>query len=282
MKKRTHHTAELSEVELHFVTQGDGPTVVLLHGFPATWYSWHEVMTSLSKDFRVVCPDLRGYNRSGRPVGVSQYSVDKIATDIVELLDVLGESRVAVVGHDWGGALSYHLAAFYPQRFSRLAVLNCPHPSALTHHLRTNFRQLKRSWYILFFQLPWLPEYLIRRNIEGFVRSVFRPRAAFSPEELGHYREALLLPGALTAAINYYRASGRAALFDRTGSWPKIECRSLLIWGEKDVALGVELTEGMERYFEGPLRKEFLPEAGHWVHSEKPTLVSELLTEFCR
>jgi epoxide hydrolase 4 len=279
MDNRSHHTIELSGTRLHFVSEGDGPTILLLHGFPATWYTWNGVMSFLSRDFRVVCPDMRGYNLSGRPSGVSEYSAEKIAGDIVELLDLLGESRVSIVGHDWGGAIAYRLAAFYPERVSQLAVLNCPHPVALVHHMRSNFRQLRRSWYILFFQLPWLPEFLIRRDIDGFIRAAFRPLAAFSSKELAHYREALLVPGALTAALNYYRASGRA-VFGRPTKWPKIECPTLLIWGEKDQALGLELTDDMERYFSGRLDKEFLPEAGHWVHSQEPEIVISLLADF--
>lgn len=251
----------------------------MLHGFPATWLCWEPMMERLDSRFRVIAPDLRGYNLSGRPSGVNEYSADKVAGDIVHLLDHLGEEKVRLVGHDWGGAIAYHLAAHFPDRFSHLSVLNCPHPAVMVRHLKSNLRQLRRSWYILFFQLPWLPELLIRRNVDSFLRAAFRPRSAFSEEELQHYREAMLLPEALTATINYYRAAGRA-VFSQQPRWPVIECPFQLIWGKRDPALGVEMTEGMERYFQEHVIREYLPEAGHWVFSQKPDEVAELLLQF--
>lgn len=271
--------ANLPALPLHYVCQGEGPTVLLLHGFPATWRCWDRVMEKLSSRYRVVAPDLRGYHLSGRPSGVGEYSSEKVAGDIVHLLDHLGEQKVRLVGHDWGGAVAYHLAAYHPHRIDRLSVLNCPHPVELVRHLRSNGRQLRRSWYILFFQLPWLPEFLIRGHIDRFLASVFRPESAFTAEEIAHYREALLLPGALTAALNYYRAAGRAALARRQ-RWPIIECPFQLIWGRRDPALGVELSEHLERYFSNPVLREYLPEAGHWVFSQEPERVCEVLLSF--
>lgn len=276
-----HREVQLSQVRLHYVTQGDGPLLVLLHGFPACWYSWAHMLDDLAKDYTVVAPDLRGFNLSGRPSGVKAYDSSLIAGDIAELIETLGYTTAKVVGHDWGGAIAYKLAAEHPDRVECLSVLNCPLPTILVKHLMTNFRQLRRSWYILFFQIPWLPEWLLGRNLEGFLKAVFRPRQAFSAEAMAYYKHALERPGALTAALNYYRAGMRAVMGpQREPSWPKISCPFLLIWGERDLALGVELTEGMERFFEQPIRKEYLPEAGHWVHEQEPERVLELLRDF--
>lgn len=274
-----HHTIDLDDVCLHYVTQGEGAPVLLLHGFPATWFSWDGVMERIADRFQFICPDLRGYNLSSKPGGVQAYRAETVAEDLVELLRVLGISRVRLVGHDWGGAIAYQLAAFHPELVSHLSVLNCPHPAIFLRHLKKNFAQLRRSWYILFFQLPWLPELLIKASVDRFLESVYRPSGAFGVEELQHYKEALCTPGALTASLNYYRAAGRA-IFGPPQKWPKIECPFQLIWGVRDPALGVELTENMERYFELPPRRDYLAEAAHWVHNEQPDEVVALLEDF--
>jgi epoxide hydrolase 4 len=274
-----HREVKLSQVRLHCVVQGDGPLLILLHGFPVCWYSWAPMIAELATEYTVVAPDLRGYNLSQRPSGVKAYDSALVAGDIAELIVALGHSTAKVVGHDWGGAIAFRLAADHPDRVEKLSVLNCPHPAVFVKHLMSNFRQIRRSWYIFFFQLPWLPEWFIGRDIEGFLRLACRPRRAFTDEAMAYYKQALQKPGAVTATINYYRAAARA-VFGRGQRWAKISCPFLLIWGVRDSALGVELTEGMERFFEGSIQKEYFPDAGHWVHDQEPERVLELLREF--
>src|SRR5215470_18072052 len=208
-----HGSAYVNGVRLHYVTQGEGKLVVLLHGFPEFWYSWRHQIPVLAQHFKVVAPDMRGYNDSDKPAGVASYRLDLLRADVMDLVRAFGEDKAIIVGHDWGGGVAWTFAADYPQATERLIVLNCPHPGALQKHLRSNFRQLRRSWYMFFFQIPRVPEWGIRLNLHRFVERAFRGMAIrkemFSDEDLRQYAEALKRPGALTAAINYYRAAFR-------------------------------------------------------------------------
>ena len=191
--------AELDGVRLHYVEQGEGPLVVLLHGFPEFWYGWrHQIEPLADAGFRVVAPDMRGYNLSSKPRGVASYDIGLLAQDVEQLIEERGEQKAHVAGHDWGGAVAWAAAGFHPEVVERLAILNAPHPRVFIEHLKSP-RQLARSWYMGFFQLPWLPEQLGRRVL---------PRG-FPPAERARYEEAYAQPGALTAMFNYYRAMSR-------------------------------------------------------------------------
>jgi pimeloyl-ACP methyl ester carboxylesterase len=279
-----HEHAQLPGVRLHYVTQGDGPLVVLLHGFPEFWYSWRHQIPALAQRFRVVVPDLRGYGQSEKPAGVRNYTLASLTGDVLALIRHCGHEKAHIVGHDWGGALAWAFAAQHPQATARLAVLNCPPVGQMRRHLLTNLRQLARSWYIFFFQLPFLPERAILSDPRRFARRTFRGAAvhkeAFGDEELRRYAEAIALPGAATAALNYYRAAFRAALWPRGLAAPSIPAPTLVIWGEQDPSLGTELTRGLERYVSGPLQVHPVPDSGHWVQQERPELVNRLLLDF--
>ncbi|MCS6925292.1 MAG: alpha/beta hydrolase [Candidatus Binatia bacterium] len=279
-----HGTAYVNNIRLHYVTQGVGKLVILLHGFPEFWYSWRHQIPILAQHFRVVAPDMRGYNDSEKPKGVASYRLDLLTADVLGLVRAFGEERAIIVGHDWGGGVAWAFAAQYPQATERLVVLNCPHPHAFQKHLRTNLRQLRRSWYIFFFQLPWLPELAVRLTLRRFVEQAFRGMAirkeAFSDEDLQRYVEALQKPGALTAGINYYRAAFRGFLRHGARRFPPITCPTLLIWGEEDIALGKELTYDMEPYFTHRFAIKYIPQCSHWVQQEQPELVTQYLLEF--
>lgn len=274
----------MNNVRLHYVTQGEGKLVILLHGFPEFWYSWRHQIPVLAPHFRVVAPDMRGYNDSEKPKGVAHYRLDLLTADVMGLVRAFGEERAVIVGHDWGGGVAWAFAAHYPQATERLIVLNCPHPNAFHKHLRANLRQLRRSWYIFFFQLPWLPEFGVRLSLRRFVERTFRGMAvrkeAFPDEDLQQYVEALKKPGALTAAINYYRAGFRDFLRHGERQFPQITSPTLLIWGEEDVALGKELTSNMEPYFTSRFEIKYIPNCSHWVQQEQPELVNQYLLEF--
>lgn len=203
-----HGFAHVNGVRLHYVTQGEGKLLVLLHGFPEFWYSWRHQIPELAKHFKVVALDLRGYNESEKPVGVANYRVDTLTADVMGLIRAFGEEKAIIVGHDWGGGIAWAFAADYPQATEKLIVMNCPHPGPFQKHLRSNWRQLRRSWYMFFFQIPWLPEFGIRINARRFVDQAFRGMAirkeAFPDEELKKYADAICKPGVATAAINYY------------------------------------------------------------------------------
>ncbi len=281
----THHEAVVNGVRLHFVEQGEGPLVVLLHGFPEFWYSWrHQIPALAEAGFRVIAPDQRGYNTSEKPPGVRSYRIEHLVDDVAALIEHAGESRAVVIGHDWGGVVAWAVSMLRPEVVEKLVVLNAPHPGALQREFR-RLRQLARSWYVFFFQLPWLPEAAIRfrgyRMLDrGLRRESTRP-GAFSDEDIAAYKNALAQPGALTAAINYYRAAVRRNPFESARMLRQIDVPALLIWGEQDPYLGIELTEGLERWVPG-IRVERIPEASHWVQVDAAERVNELMIEFLR
>lgn len=277
-----HEVAEVNDIRLHYVTQGEGELVLLLHGFPEFWYSWRHQIPVLAEHFRVVAPDLRGYNLSEKPPGVGSYQIERIVEDVVALVHHLGYERAIVVGHDWGGMIAWRLAIERPDLVRRLIVLNIPHPEAMRRGLRRP-RQLLRSWYIFFFQLPWLPELALRARNYAAIERAFRGMAvrkeAFSDADIAAYQEAAARPGALTAAINWYRAAFRSEPFIRPQPLPRVEAPTLMIWGENDAALGEELTYGTERWVRD-FRVYYIPNCSHWVQQEQPELVNRLILEF--
>ncbi len=290
----THRQAITNGVRLHYVEAGEGPLVVLLHGFPEHWYAWREQIDPLVEaGYRVVAPDMRGYNASEKPHGVSAYRIGTLVDDVLGLIDHCGEDRATLVGHDWGGVVAWEAAARHPEVVERLAVLNAPHPAAYRRELRSlDSEQAKRSWYALFFQLPWLPEAILGAGRCRIVGRLLRkdpenPRA-FDEEAIDRYREACAQPGALTAMINYYRALFRGtvrsmlpgrAVPEASVSDGLIDQPTLLIWGMQDRALSERLTEGLEQWVPD-IQVERLPEASHWVQTDTPDRVNDLLIEF--
>ncbi len=258
---------------------------MLLHGFPEFWYSWrHQIPFLAEHGYTVVAPDLRGYNDTDKPR--TGYSVSTLLRDIVGLIKGLGQEKAIIVGHDWGGALAWTFAQRYPQMTERLVVLNAPHPRAFMRELRTA-KQLRKSWYIFSFQIPWLPEFILGRGHAAMIGKMLYASAvqksAFPQDVLAHYRDAMSKPGALRAAINYYRATFRKSL--GVGGVSKaattISAPTLLIWGDQDIALGIELTRGLELWVPN-LQIRHLPDSGHWVQQEKPDTVNALLLGFLK
>ncbi len=266
----------------------------MLHGFPDFWYTWRQQIPVLSDHYRVVAPDLRGYNKSDKPVGVENYHTMLLTQDITALIGALGESKAIIVGHDWGGAVAWNLAMMAPEYVKKLVILNCPHPLPLVEAFWSmRLRQFQKSWYVFFFQLTEGPEEVLSKNdyeiLKKMVKGSTRYKDAFSDEDLEKYVKAWSQPGALTGSINYYRANWNLAkiltmtkeqqekLIKRT---PKVKCPTLVIWGEKDAALDKSLTLGTEQYIEGPYEIKYLPECGHWVHLEAPNTVNEYISSF--
>jgi pimeloyl-ACP methyl ester carboxylesterase len=266
-------------VRLHCLVEGEGPLVVLLHGFPETSHAWRKQVPALAKRFRVVAPDLRGFGASDKPKGIASYRTSVVANDIVALIHAFDAERAHVVGHDWGGGVAWTLASLHPEAVDRLVVLNSPHPAVMQRALRSNWTQIRKSWYIFAFQLPWLPEWSFRRDgakaLKDSLRRTARQPDTFSDADLDEYAAAFSAPGAATAAINYYRAAARSPL-----ARGKIKAPTLLIWAENDFALGMELTRGMDGLFDNPPRIEYVADTGHWVMEERPDVVNRLLLEF--
>lgn len=271
------------KVQLHVEESGQGDPVILLHGFPEFSYCWrHQFSVLAAAGFHAIAPDLRGYNLSDRPLGVSNYRASELVADIAALIRKLPSGRAHVVGHDWGGVLAWRLAALHPELVHKLVILNAPHPAAYRRTLRSNPRQWLRSWYVLFFQLPWLPELLIRSRNFALLKRTWKKDpvtpGAYSAEDIARYKEALRRPGALTAAINYYRAAMRWP-GDLYGEPQAVSAPTLLIWGEQDRNLGLDLTEGLEAWVTD-LRVERIPDASHWIQNDVPEVVNRLLVDF--
>lgn len=261
-------------IRLHCVEAGDptGPKVVLLHGFPEFWRAWAWQMPPLARaGYHVIAPDMRGYNLSDKPPHLADYRLDRLVADLVALIDSLG-GTAHVAAHDWGGIVAWHHAQRHPQQVRKLVIVNAPHPGRMKAVMKKPAQWLK-SWYVAFFQLPLLPELLMRfagtRMLHG--------RRPFSQADKAAYRRAWARPGALSAMINYYRAMrlGRGDL-TRAAHWPM---PVLVIWGLQDQALLPDHADGLQPWVPD-LRVVKLPQASHWVMHDEPLRLSNLLLDF--
>jgi pimeloyl-ACP methyl ester carboxylesterase len=275
---------DLPGLRLHTVVAGPerGPLVVMLHGFPEFWYCWrHQIGPLAEAGFRVIAPDQRGYNLSGK---MPPFDLQTVAGDVVHLIAAAGYDSAHVVGHDWGGAVAWAVAAWHPERVRRLAVLNLPHPLAMSEALaRMNLRQYLRSWYVGLFQIPGLPEWGLRRDDFAILRRLLsgkvRPRA-FTAEDLTRYAQAWSQPGALSAMLGWYRAVWRTRrqVEARQAKFSRIAAPTLILWGERDIALGVELAEASMAYLANGRLVRF-PNSTHWLPAEPPHQVTSHLLD---
>jgi pimeloyl-ACP methyl ester carboxylesterase len=269
-------------VRLHYVTLGEGPLVVLLHGFPEFWYAWRRQIKALADaGFRVVAPDQRGYNLSDKPEAVAAYGVARLVEDIAALIRACGEEKAFVVGHDWGAGVTWSFAMRHPEMCRKVVVLNGPHPARLLHEFRTSPIQLIRSWYMFFFQIPALPEAVGALDNYAFLLKPMReeptnPRA-FSPSDLKKYAEAYSQKGALTAMINWYRAMlrGKAVRVVKT------DVEALVLWGEDDRHLDKDLAKPEPDLVPNG-RVVYIPGATHWLQHDAPARVNEEVIAFFR
>jgi pimeloyl-ACP methyl ester carboxylesterase len=259
---------------------------MLLHGFPDTSAAWrHQIPALVEAGYRVCAPDLRGYGGSDKPGKVSDYDLDPLSDDVAAMIRAIGAERAAVVGHDWGGGVAWHFAQRHPAYLTRLVVMNCPHPKVFADVLRTSFSQVRRSWYMFFFQIPWIPEWLTRRKPREFVERTFRGLAAnkeaFTDADLDHAAKSIALPGAARGGINYYRAAFRKSpwqLKKRIEFWSTpIAVPTMLIWGLQDSALGQELIEPNRHLVSGSYELVEIQESSHWVQQEAPEQVNQAL-----
>ena len=262
---------------------GDGPRFALmLHGFPECSYSWRHQMPLLAeKGYTVWAPDLRGYGGSDRPGRVRDYRMRNLVDDVAGLIDAAGSRETLLVGHDWGGAIAWIFALAGIRPLERFIVMNLPHPRLFRRGLRT-WKQLRRSWYVFFFQLPWLPERLLgangARRVSGMIRGSAAIKDRFPGEVLEVYRKNAAQPGALPAMLAYYRAYIRYGV-DKDlarAAYRKLETPTLMIWGEEDTALGRELTIGTEDLV-SDLTLRYLPGISHWVQQEAPEIVNAMI-----
>ncbi len=277
---------------LHLVQAGpaDGPLVLLLHGFPEFWYGWRNQIAPLAEaGFRVVVPDQRGYNLSDKPKGVASYDLEHLTADVTGLLDALGREKCYLAGHDWGAAVAWETALRYPERIEKLAILNVPHPDVMKRYLLSSFKQLRKSWYIYFFQIPGYPERVLgqdgfanlRRMMKGSRRRGENP--TFSRADLDEYALAWGQPEALTGMIHWYRAIFRRTLrrmWNPAANRPRrVQIPTLMLWGKNDVALSYEMAQpSIDLCDQG--RLVFFENATHWVQHDEARAVTQELLEF--
>ena len=277
---------QINGVALHVVLAGptSGKPLILLHGFPEFWFAWrHQIDHFVSSGYRVIIPDQRGYNLSDKPAGIANYSIDLLARDVVGILDTVADSSAFVVGHDWGAAVTWYLAARYPERVSRAAMLSVPHPRIFIKNLIKSPAQLRKSWYLLFFQVPWLPECMLRRRDWALLVRALRntsPPGVFSDPDLEQYKKSWAKKGALTAMLNWYRAALlRPSQFALDPEASRVKVPALLIWGKNDQFVGQAMArESLQYCDDGHL--ELFETATHWVQHEEPLQVNTLLSQF--
>jgi epoxide hydrolase 4 len=287
----THHYADLpggrpARIRLHVVTAGpqDGPLVVLLHGFPEAWFSWqHQIDALVAAGYRVLAPDMRGYNLSDKPEGIASYRIEHLVGDVAALIHWAGAERATVVGHDWGANVAWNFAMRHAEMLDRLVTMNVPHPATMKAAF-TNPAQLLRSWYAFAFQFPWLPERMFLARDVAVLRNTLQVdpvrEGAFTEENIERYVEAMRQPGAVTGGMNYYRAAFRQSQ-EQTIRVAPVVAPVLVIWGERDRFIG--------RQYACPLpalapnaRVVRLPDASHWVQNDRSERVNQLLLEFLK
>ena len=266
---------------------GDGDRLALcLHGFPEHSFSWRHQLPMLAElGYRAWAPNLRGYGRSSRPEGIEAYSIENLMADVAGLIDAAGCRETVIIAHDWGAVIAWFFAMRRMRRLSRLVILNVPHPAPAREALSGNLAQLRKSWYVFFFQLPWLPEWLLGRQgarpVGEAIRGSSVDAGRFPDPVVAVYQRNAAQGGALTAMINYYRAlvRGGGARRQRDAGYPIIEVPTLMIWGEDDVALTKETTYGTEAYVRD-LTIRYLPRVSHWVQQEAPETVNTMIRAF--
>ena len=275
-----HTYINTNGIRLHVVQAGpkSGTPVLLLHGFPEFWYGWRKQIPALvGAGCRVIVPDQRGYNLSDKPKGISAYCTETLAEDIVGLIQALDYQKVNLVGHDWGAVVSWMVGIKYPERLHRLAIINVPHPAVMRRFLQRDFEQMRRSLYAAFFQLPWLPETLLRLGNWRLTARGMRRSAkynAFTNQDIEKYKEAWSQPGAMTAMLNWYRAAARSQVEITDGM--RVPVRTLILWGVKDSALSRRMARPSLDYCDdGNL--VFFPDATHWVQHEEAEEINRQL-----
>jgi pimeloyl-ACP methyl ester carboxylesterase len=263
---------------------GEGDKLaILLHGFPELNFSWrHQMPVLADKGYRVWAPNMRGYGASSKPEGIAAYRIETLIQDVAALIDLAKAehptTEVILVAHDWGAIVAWMFAIRKLRPIDRLVIMNVPHPKCAEREIR-KWRQKKKSWYIFFFQIPWLPERGLLRNDAEPIRTIFAGSAAnkhlFPRAEMDVYARAAQRPGAMTAMLNYYRALLRLADIRNVGDG-MVETPTLVIWGEDDLALDIHLLDGMGQWVPN-LTLHRLPGISHWVQQDAPEEVNRLL-----
>lgn len=275
--------AQIGSVRLHYATAGKGARlVILLHGFPEFWYSWRHQLAALSDEYTVVAPDMRGYNLSDKPTKVSDYEAENLADDITGLIRHFGREQAAVIGHDWGATVAWTLAAKHPEYLWKLGALQVP-PISVWRNNQT-LKQFLASWYMFFFQIPALPEFLFKLNDYALLANALKNSTAekdfFTDADIAEYKRAWSEPFALTAMLNYYRANIMKRFLSKPDAPQNIKVPTVFIYGEQDKAVLPETVKGISEMIDAPYEEFRIPTSAHWSQQEAADAVTEILREF--
>jgi len=266
-----------NRVKLHTVIIGAGEPIVLLHGFPDFWYGWKNVMHQLKEDFQLVVPDTRGINLSDKPVGIENYKIDVLVEDVKELANKLNLTRFTLVGHDWGGAISWAFAYKYPRLLKKLVIINAPHPKVFSKKIRNNAKQRRSSGYIFQLLKPGGEQSLLQNDMMGLKAAVFgttRKRGAFTEEDKQKYIESWSQPNSILSGVNYYRAN--RSIEQSSGV---IKVPTLVIHGMKDNFVRPTVLEGLSEFVTN-LQIVKAEKSSHWVMHDEPELVTSSIKDF--
>jgi pimeloyl-ACP methyl ester carboxylesterase len=288
-----HRFADLEGCRIHYVQRGEGKPLLFMHGFPQFWFLWRRQLEDLGADHAVYAMDMRGYNLSDKPEEVDAYRMRHLLGDLSGLVEDLGIAPFTLVGHDWGGIVSWAFALKYPELLHRFVIIDSPPPFTWNRDLRESPKQREAVNYMLELSKPSPgPEELIAAGdfamLDSMLERIGGAQARLSDDERAAYHEAWSQPGAIRGGLNYYRAArmgdqvatgGVAEEYEAKIKSQRIEVPTLVIWGERDPALLVGLTRGLEEWIPN-LRVAILPDAGHWVPYERPRQVNRLIREF--
>lgn len=266
-----HGFVDSDGVRLHYVTAGEGPLVVMLHGFPDYWYTWRRQIPALARHFQVVAVDLRGYNKSDQPEGVENYVMPKLIDDVAAVIRHFDTDKAVIVGHDWGGAVAWSFAMSYPEMTDRLVILNLPHLYGLRRELANNPDQQQASAYARFFQQPSAASTLTAEGLTFWVKDA---------DAKAKYVEAFRR-SSFPAMLNYYKANyPREPYEEPKDDPPQVKCPVLMIHGLKDTALLPGALNDTWRWLEKDLTLVTLPEAGHFVQQDASEIVTRTMTNW--
>lgn len=285
MEAFEHDYIETNGINLHVVQHGphEGELVLLLHGFPEFWYGWHKQLTYFANQgYRVWAPDQRGYNLSDKPKKVSAYEMTHLVQDIVGLIKASKKEKVILVGHDWGGIVAWRVAREYPELIKKLIILNAPHSGALRTHIKKHPTQLLKSSYILFFQLPKVPEMILKSSHGENAAEALRKTSnegTFSDDDLKEYRSAWAKPRAMQSMLNWYRANAKSMTSSEISK--RVSVLTLILWGENDQFLGKELATESLKYCDNG-KGILISEATHWLHHEEPDRINSMIHSFIK
>lgn len=282
-KKIRFDYAQIGGVKIHYATAGTGAKLVLLlHGFPEFWYSWRHQLVDLSDEYTVVAPDMRGFNLSDKPKKIADYDVDNVVDDVIGLIHYFGREKAAVIGHDWGASVAWALAMKHPEYLWKLGALQVPPIPVWKKN--QSLKQIFASWYMFFFQIPFLPELLLKLNDYAVLGNALKnstvEKNVFTDADIAEYKKAWSEPFALTAMLNYYRANILQRFFTNYEESPKIQVPTIFIYGEKDNAILPETVKGVGEMIDAEYVEIHIPEAAHWVQQEAKSTVTQVLREF--